>query len=730
MRKTLLNTMGLLLALFGATNASAQSTVELPYSITFDSTNDVWTVLDASPSPGTSWVFNNDWGNDGFCIGNAWTATPSYCIRTDSGEPNDYYVSPSFSLKAGKTYTVKTSSGTMYSTPATLSVEYTTTPTNAASFTKLSDINMPSSGAQYDNSYDLTVPEDGLYSFAFHATNTSAGDKSNWVYLYALGFSIEEKVGGETPDPGTDPDQPDPPAVDQEGTLPYDMTFDSAEKFATWTTMDNSDVPGVTWAYTASDFAGKPAAHMGTDATSATCDWLVSPKFELKEGKSYKITVDAASGPNNELNLILDYFVGSKSADNQKTIDWIGSKLPKTEGETEGEGGKVKNEWILDANKDDVYLFAFRALNWGANGTNDAVSIYSVKIEEMAEGKPEAPVALPYEVSFEKEESVSGWTAMDRSASTASTWSWNSWGYQEYGADWNPVGDQHPCVGFSSDFNTDANDYWVSPAFALEAGKTYVAKAHTANNRSCVESGTTSFTMKLGTNRKVQGSFDKTLGTIELSTVYDRDPSTFEFSVEKAGNYYVAFHISDKTGANAYGYIFDFSLAEKKSVVEEPVATEPVANLAAAELTAEKSVALTWTNPAKDVDGKDLSADALLTVKVYEGEELLATQDAQAPGSKGTYTKEYTADTFAGEHNYKVVVVYKDKESEAATTSLTVKVVVDAINGVMVPADAKVSVHTLSGVAVGNNLSTLGKGTYIVTMKRADGTMKTVKVTK
>ena len=52
MRKTLLNTMGLLLALFGATNASAQSTVELPYSITFDSTNDVWTVLDASPTPG------------------------------------------------------------------------------------------------------------------------------------------------------------------------------------------------------------------------------------------------------------------------------------------------------------------------------------------------------------------------------------------------------------------------------------------------------------------------------------------------------------------------------------------------------------------------------------------------------------------------------------------------------------------------------------------------------
>lgn len=725
MRKTLLNTMGLLLALFGATNASAQSTVELPYSITFDSTNDVWTVLDASPSPGTSWVFNNDWGNDGFCIGNAWTATPSYCIRTDSGEPNDYYVSPSFSLKAGKTYTVKTSSGTMYSTPATLSVEYTTTPTNAASFTKLSDISMPSSGAQYDNSYDLTVPEDGLYNFAFHATNTSAGDKSNWVYLYALGFSIEEKVGGETPDPGTDPDQPDPPAVDQDGTLPYDMTFDSAEKFATWTTMDNSDTPGVTWAYTASDFAGKPAAHMGPDATSGTCDWLVSPKFELKEGKSYTITMDAASGEGNTMDLMLDYFVGGKEIGKQLSIDYIGSKLPAKVGES----GEVKNKWILNVTKDDVYQIAFRALGHTPNTTTDAISIYSVQIVENAEGEPDAPAALPYATSFAEEKGAEGWTAMDRSGNVSSTWSWNSWGYQEYDTDWNPVGDQHPCVGFSSDWNTDANDYWVSPAFALEAGKTYVAKAHTANNRSCIETGTTSFTMKLGTNKKVQSSFDKTLGSIKLNTVYDRDPSTFEFTVEKAGNYYVAFHISDKTGANAYGYIFDFSLAEKGSGEPEvPVATEAATGFAAAELTAEKSVELTWTNPTKDVDGKDLLADALLTVKVYEGEELLATQDAQAPGSKGTYTKEYTADTFAGEHAYKVVVVYKDKESEAATATLTV--VVDAINGVVVPTDAKVSVHTLGGAAVGNNLSTLGKGTYIVTMKRADGTMKTVKVTK
>lgn len=719
MRKTLLNTMGLLLALFGATNASAQSTVELPYSISFNSTNDVWTNIDASGNSGTPWFFNADWGSDGFCLPGSWSAIPSYCMKTSVSGANAYYVSPAFDLKKDKTYTVKVNTGRMYFTKAQLSLEYGKSATDASAFTTVSDIPMPETSVQYDNSYDVNVTEDGAYYFAFHGVGTFASSSNE--YVYAFSFDIAEKTGGETPDPV------DPPAVDQDGTLPYDMTFDSAEKFATWTTLDNSDTPGVTWAYTASDFAGKPAAHMGVDTKSGTCDWLVSPKFELKEGKSYTITMDAASGEGNTMDLMLDYFVGGKEIGKQLSIDYIGSKLPAKVGES----GEVKNKWILNVTKDDVYQIAFRALGHTPNTTTDAISIYSVQIVENAEGEPDAPAALPYATSFAEEKGAEGWTAMDRSGNVSSTWSWNSFGYQEYGADWNPVGKEHPCVGFSSDWGTNANDYWISPLFKLEPGKTYVAKAHTAVNRTCLEAATTSLTMKLGTNKKVQGSFDKTLGIFELNTVYDRDPSTFEFTVEKAGNYYVAFHISDATGENAYGYIFDFSLAEKGSGEPEvTVATEAATGFAAAELTAEKSVELTWTNPTKDVDGKDLPAGALLTVKVYEGEEVVKVFEGQAPGSAGKYTQVYTDETFAGEHNYKVVIVYKDKESEAATTSITVKVVVDAINGVMVPADAKVSVHTLSGVAVGNNLSTLGKGTYIVRVKTADGAVKTMKIAK
>ena len=856
------------------TLGGAVETTALPYNITFDAVNDVWTTIDASADPTTTWGFNDSWVNDGFCPTGQYSAIPSYCILQDQNVVNDYYVSPAFKLEAGKTYTVKTSTGKMYDTPAVLSVEFGTSNTDASSFTKLTNIAMENSGEQYENSYDLTVPADGVYYLAYHAVNTTTENLTKYAYLYAMSFGIEEKTGGDEPgaeavevpyeisfasetDAWTALDASETVAVtwkyatgydgfyNADGTysscysleddygkpndyfvspaiklqagktytvktntgkayntpavlslelgtsstdattfnkvsdiemadnsvqyknsydvtvendgeyrlafhvttnstevplraemylmdfsiaektapevtaeLPYEIVFDSADKFATWSTLDNSDVPGKTWEFTGSDFAGKPAAFMGPDAGSATCDWLISPRFELKEGKSYVIKFDGATGADNKLNVLLDYFEESINKDNTKAIDWIGEKLPKMEGE------EAKTEWTVDILKDGVYYFGFRALNWTPNQEADAISIYSFSVKEAPEGEPETPVALPYETSFAEEAGAAGWTAMDRSDNASSTWSYNSWGYDEYNANWEKVGENHPCVSFSSDWS-NANDFWVSPLFSLEAGKTYVVKTHTTTNRTGLDANTSSFTMKLGTNKKVQGTFTQTIGDIELNTVYDRDPSVFEFTVEESGNYYVAYNIFDTNGQNAYGYIFDFSLAEKTAEVQ-PVATAAVTDLAATEAGDLKTIKLKWKNPTKDVDGNDLAADAELSVKVFEGETLLTTV-AGAPGAEGSYS--YEPETYAGLHEYKVVVVYKELESEAATTTLTV--VVNGINGaIVIPADAEVSVRTLGGALVGNNFSTLAKGTYLVTVKTVDGKVKTMKITK
>ena len=856
------------------TLGGAVETTALPYNITFDAVNDVWTTIDASADPTTTWGFNDSWINDGFCPTGQYSAIPSYCILQDPNVVNDYYVSPAFKLEAGKTYTVKTNTGKMYDTPAVLSVEFGTSNTDASSFTKLTNIAMENSGEQYENSYDLTVPADGVYYLAYHAVNTTTENFTKYAYLYAMSFGIEEKTGGDEPGAeavevpyeisfasetnawtaldasetvavtwkyatgydgfynadGTyspcysledDWGKPndyfvspaiklqagktytvktntgkayDTPAVlslelgtsstdattfnkvsdiemaensvqyknsydvtvENDGEyrlafhvttnstefplraemylmdfsiaektapevtaeLPYEIAFDSADKFATWSTLDNSDVPGKTWEFTESDFNSKPAAFMGPDAGSATCDWLISPRFELKEGKTYVIKFDGATGADNKLNVLLDYFEESIDKDNAKAIDWIGEKLPKMEGE------EAKTEWTVDILKDGVYYFGFRALNWTPNQEADAISIYSFSVKEAPEGEPETPVALPYETSFAEEAGAAGWTAMDRSDNANSTWSYNSWGYDEYNANWEKVGENHPCVSFSSDWS-NANDFWVSPLFSLEAGKTYVVKTHTTTNRTGLDANTSSFTMKLGTNKKVQGTFTQTIGDIELNTVYDRDPSVFEFKVEESGNYYVAYNIFDTNGQNAYGYIFDFSLAEKTAEVQ-PVATTAVTDLAATEAGDLKTIKLTWKNPTKDVDGNDLAADAELSVKVFEGETLLTTV-AGAPGAEGSYS--YEPETYAGLHEYKVVVVYKELESEAATATLTV--VVNGINGaIVIPADAEVSVRTLGGALVGNNFSTLAKGTYLVTVKTVDGKVKTMKITK
>ena len=684
-----------------------ETPVALPYETSFlEETGAAgWTAMDRSDNAKTTWAWNS-WGYTEYDENWQQVGETHPCVGFSSdwdSNANDYFVSPLFTLEAGKTYVVKTHTATNRSCFNDKTTSFTmklgTNKKVQGTFTQsIGDIELNTVYDRDPSVFEFTVEENGNYYVAYNISDPD-GKKA---YGYIFDFSIAEKV-----------------VPDVTAELPYEITFDSADKFATWSTLDNSDVPGKTWEFNASDFAGKPSAFMGPDAGSATCDWLISPKFELKEGKSYVIKFDGATGADNATSVILDYFEGSKDKDNFKSITWIGEKLPKMEGE------EAKTEWTVDINKDGSYYFAFRALNHTPNQETDAISIYSFSVAEAPEGEPETPVALPYETSFLEETGAAGWTAMDRSDNAKTTWAWNSWGYTEYDENWQQVGETHPCVGFSSDWDSNANDYFVSPLFTLEAGKTYVVKTHTATNRSCFNDKTTSFTMKLGTNKKVQGTFTQSIGDIELNTVYDRDPSVFEFSVEESGNYYVAYNISDPDGKKAYGYIFDFSLAEKTAEVQ-PVATTPVTDLAATEAGDLKTIKLKWKNPTKDVDGNDLAADAELSVKVFEGETLLTTV-AGAPGAEGSYS--YEPETYAGLHEYKVVVVYNELESEAATATLTV--VVNGINGaIVIPAGAEVSVRTLGGALVGNNFSTLAKGTYLVTVKTVDGKVKTMKVTK
>lgn len=676
--------------------------VALPYETSFATEDGAagWSAMDRSESQSSTWGWNSygyqEYDSNWNTVGEN-HACVAYSSDYDTNA-NDYWISPAFNLVAGNTYVIKTHTTTnrscFESNTTALTLKLGTNRKVQSTFdTTIGSIAL---NTVYDRDADqltFTVPESGKYYVAYNISDTEGKN----AYGYIFDFSLTEKA--------------EPVAE-----LPYAITFDSADKFAEWSTLDNSDTPGVTWEYTASDFAGKPAAHMGVDAASATCDFLISPKFMLEAGKTYVFKADMASADGNQLNLLLDYFKGSKSTDNLMNYSWVGSQLPVVKDDV------AQDEWTVDITESGAYYFAFRALNWSKNEETDAISVYSVNISE----EKDDPVALPYETSFATEAGAKGWKAFDCSDVTGQTWQWNSYGYQEYDSNWNTVGDPHPCMAFGPEWDGNANDYLTSPKFTLEAGKTYVVSTLTTASKPCVEEGNTTISLKLGKERKVEASYDKTIGQIALNSVYDRDADTFEFTVEETGDYHLAINVANNVDGNkAYVYAFNFSLAEKAA--PEPVATEPVSGLAATDDQTAQTITLKWTNPTKDVDGNDLAADAKLTVGVYEGETLLTTKEELAPGAEASYT--YTPETFAGTHSYKVVVVYNEKESEAATTSI--EVVVDAINGVtVIPAGAEVSVRTLGGALVGNNLSTLAKGTYIVTVKSLDGTVKTMKINK
>ena len=102
MRKTLLNTMGLVLALFGATNASAQET--FPYSVDFLTASDLsgWTAIDKSETPGVTWEF----GMGTYSAEKGAYVTAARMPEDNSSVHNDYLVSPAFTLTKGYTYTI------------------------------------------------------------------------------------------------------------------------------------------------------------------------------------------------------------------------------------------------------------------------------------------------------------------------------------------------------------------------------------------------------------------------------------------------------------------------------------------------------------------------------------------------------------------------------------------------------------------------------------------------
>ena len=521
-----------------------------------------------------------------------------------------------------------------------------------------------------------------------------------------------------------------------QNAFPYAVDFMTATDLSGWTVVDNSTAPGVSWEW-GKGYKTKTADNevldnnmcaVIKDDTSEFNDYLVSPAFQLTKGNTYYISVRGQKRGYQ----FLDVEVGKSATDmskNKVVKDNIDSDLGQwAKGWYELRGHCYAQTVTVEYTATETGTFHFslraRSIEGDTNADMMAFLIYDIAINEQAGG----PQALPYSINFAEHQR--GWKAVDNSSTAYKTWGVDMF----YDAN---SQSNYTAVMPMYDGDYEWNDYYISPLFTLEAGKSYKVKSCTWKNMDPSEFN---LALMLGKSQKDASAFQK-ISDINMQLNYDANVTDDHvFAVEETGDYRLAYLATTAAATNQKIALTNFEIEETTETPEvtigkieetpepepEPVATTAVTEFTAKEAGDLKTINLKWKNPTKDVDGNDLAADAELSVKVSEGETLLITVPG-TPGAEGSYS--YKPETYAGLHEYKIVVVYNELESKAATASVEVEV--DGINGVIViPAGAEVSVRTLGGELVGNNLSTLAKGTYLVTVKTVDGKVKTMKVTK
>ena len=520
-----------------------------------------------------------------------------------------------------------------------------------------------------------------------------------------------------------------------QNSFPYAVDFMTATDLSGWTVVDNSTAPGVSWEW-GDGYKTKISDEetifnkcaLIKDDTSEFNDYLVSPAFQLTKGNTYYISVRGQKRGYQ----IFGVEVGKSATDmskNKVVKDNIDGELGQwAKGWYELRGHCYAQTVTVEYTATETGTFHFslhaHASEGSTNADMQAFLIYDIAINELAGG----PQAMPYSINFAEHQR--GWKAVDNSSTPYKTWGVDMF-YDDNSQN------NYTAVMPMYDGDYEWNDYYISPLFTLEAGKSYKVKSCTWKNMDPSEFN---LALMLGKSQKDASAFQK-ISDINMQQNYDANVTDDHvFAVEETGDYRLAYLATTAAATNHKIALTNFEIEETTETPEvtigkieetpepepEPVATTAVTDFTAKEAGDLKTINLKWKNPTKDVDGNDLAADAELSVKVFEGETLLTTV-AGAPGAEGSYS--YEPETYAGLHEYKVVVVYNELESEAATTTLTV--VVNGINSVIViPAGAEVSVRTLGGALVGNNLSTLAKGTYLVTVKTVDGKVKTMKVTK
>ena len=676
-----------------------------------------WTALDAN-NDGTVWKYNAyaffDYSEYKQYKG------VQYMQGSYYDNVNDYYVSPAVELKAGVTYHVTTQAAHEYNDP-NLTFEIGTSATDASTFKKVQNLTVAKTYAEREQTFDMTVEQDGTYYLAYHVAQTDA--MSRKTYLFGLKVEADEQ---ETPGP----DQPG----GVETVYETDMAADPG-----WTFV-NGNSGNSAWSYKAMAMylGGKyvPGMQiMQSQWSDNVNDYCITPAMELKKG-TYSVTTTTGHDYANVPTLSLELGTSNKDVAKFQTVAALNPTKDAAAVETN----------TINVAEDGTYYLAVRMHQTDAKMRK--AFVLGIKVETAGSDTPDVPAVTPAAVAdlaaavdFDNSTVTLTWTNPTKDAEgnelkekagakvykngelvetigelTGETttrvlspepfegivkFSVKAFIDERESGEVSTMVDltkpvvptaEPKDVPYTADLTSgdDAKDFTVINSNNDDttwgttdgiSGVTYNSDNATAAANDWIV--TPPMKLEEGKNYSIsatfsrQGAFDPdkmevyagdeptAAALTELVGTYDINDTegltnAMRYIAAQTGNKFFGFHIVTPAAENG-----QLSLLSVEVKTIEKATPTAVADLAGAVDSEAKTVTLTWTNPTKDTEGYAFVEK--VGAKIYQDGNLVETID-ELTGE--TTTKVLTPATFSGETFYSVQTFIGENYSEDKTVQV------------------------------------------------------------
>lgn len=282
--------------------------------------------------------------------------------------------------------------------------------------------------------------------------------------------------------------------------------------------------------------------------------------------------------------------------------------------------------------------------------TTDVAVVDNFDDITLTAADPFAPItSLPYTNAIDTQDDFEWFTVIDANGDGIR---WNLFTEEDHGK---------ASLRYNGDMAAD--DWLITPAFRLEAGKTY-SLAIDMNGSS--DAFTERFEVKMGTAATAEAMTQQVIAATEINSEVPTTYQNKRISVAETGVYYFGIHgISDADMA---------SLRASNLVVAETILEAPdvVTDLSVTADSENKKVTVFFNAPTVNVGGVQMSDN--MTITIDRDGETIKTYTDVAPGSEYTYTDE---DVAPGKHIYGVTAANSHGTGETVSQQVSLSAVFD-----------------------------------------------------